>query len=1500
MKSDTNRRLHETPIAVVGISALFPEAPDLEKYWDNIVRKVDAITEIPADRWNVDDYYDRDKSAPDKTYSRRGGFLPEVDFDPMDFGIPPNLLEQTDSSQLLGLLVARDALEDAGYADASEAIRDRTGVILGVTAGMKLLGSLTARLQYPVWEKVLRQSGLNEADTATVIEKIKAAYVRWEEASFPGLLGNVISGRIANRLDLGGTNCTVDAACGSSLAAVKMAVSDLVEGRADMMITGGVDTDNSPFMYMCFSKTPAFTTEDRVQPFDENSKGIMIGEGLGMVVLKRLEDAERDGDHVYAVIKGLGSSSDGRFKSIYAPRAAGQAKCLRRAHEDAGVHASTVTLVEAHGTGTKAGDATEFDGLQTVYSEAETPLQSIAIGSVKSQIAHTKATAGAAGLIKVALALHHKVLPPIINLETPNPNLKVEETPLYLNSETRPWITDGTPRRAGVSAFGFGGTNFHFILEEHQALHKGPYRLHQTPQTLLFAAETPEALKQKIAAAAEALSGEQAHTTFVEQVQQSRNPLQPTHARLGLVAESADEASAALKSALETFEKKADATSWSVKGVTYRQSGMDPKGKVVALFSGQGSQYLNMGRELFTNFPPPLEVYGQLDRLFSESQQKPLSQIVFPPPAFTPDTQAAQDAQLQLTQHAQPGIGGVSAGLFKILTDAGFQPDFTAGHSFGELTALWAAGVFSEADYCKLAFARGQAMKAPEDPNFEAGTMMAVMGKLDQLEDDLKAFPEVVMANLNSPKQVVVAGPTAAVQEAHAALKEKKYNAVLLPVSAAFHTKLVGHAQKPFAEAIRSVKFNKPRVPVYSNATSEAYPSDPKAIQKRLEEHILNSVRFREEIENIHAAGGRIFVEFGPKNVLTKLVEAILGGQEFTAIALNENPKKDSDRLFRQAVTDLMVLGLPLQGYDPYPWERPKPTRKRSPLTLKMTGANYVSDATRKRFQDALNDGFQLSSGGSGSSGSNGPSGSSGGTRPAVEAPKPQPVAPPQAAQPKTTSTPAKPAQPVTPPPQKTMSNTTSSTSVSDLYYQQQATLAVHQQYLQQQGEYSRTVLQLLQQQLQLASQGQTIPDTVAQSMQWFHAHQGETLKVHELYLTQQAEQMRTLAGSAPVVAAPALAPAPVAAPVPPARPAPSFTPPVAPPTPVAPPVAAAPAVPQAAPAQPAPAAPQAAPVQPAPAVSQPAPAAPAATPVDANAVLLDIVADKTGYPKEMLEPEMDLEADLGIDSIKRVEILGTVQDRLPDIPGIRGDEMGELRTLGQIQEYLQAKAPAAAAPSPAASPEPAAPQAAPAPQPAAASNAADPAEALLAVISEKTGYPVNMLEMSMELEADLGVDSIKRVEIMWAIQEKFPQLPQLDNQALAEMRSLGQIADHLSTLLPATNGHAPVSDAPASSVISAATVEDSLLTVISEKTGYPKEMLELSMDLEADLGVDSIKRVEIMWAIQEKLPGLQEVNTGDLGELRTLQQIADKLAAHLPTAPVATSDPASEVKKNS
>ena len=1513
-----NARMYNRPIAIVGMSALFPDAPNLHQYWDNIINKIDSIIDIPKSRWNIEDYYDIDSEAPDKTYCKRGGFIPDIDFNPMEFGIPPNILEVTDVTQLLGLLVAKSAMKDAGYGETSDEVLDATGVILGVTSGMKLLGSLTSRLQYPIWEKVLRRSGISESDTGQIIEKMKKAYVRWEENSFPGLLGNVIAGRIANRLNLGGTNCTVDAACASSLSAMKMAISDLLEYRSDMMIAGGVDADNSPMMYLCFSKTPAFTKGENPRPFDEDSGGVMIGEGLGMVVLKRLEDAERDGDRIYAVVKGIGTSSDGKFKSIYAPRSGGQAKALRRAYEDANVEPLCIGMLEAHGTGTAAGDVAEFEGLKEVFTENKPEkscypdYQHIALGSIKSQIGHTKAAAGIAGLIKTALALHHKILPPSINIDRPSKKLGIENTPFYLNTEPRPWITDGEPRRAGVSAFGFGGTNFHYVLEEFQDVHSGPFRMHKTSQTVFLSAATPKELDKacnNLLAELETEGAEQRHSQLLESSRE--NSIPKKHARLGFVTDSLENTVDLLGQAISTLESKADKTEWNVKGIVYREKALETKGKVVALFSGQGSQYMNMAKELFFNFPAMAAPFSALDKLFtgekngkSAAAARPLSDLVFPIAVFEDEELEAQQAQLQLTENVQPAIGGISAGLLRIARDAGLQIDFAAGHSFGELTALWAAGVIAEDDYYKLAYARGQAMAAPDDPDFDAGSMLAVMGEVEKLEADLTEFPDVVMANLNSKKQVVLAGPTADILQAHDALKVKKYTVVKLPVSAAFHTPLVGHAQKPFAKAIRSVKFNKPQIPVYSNATAKAYPATAKTIQKQLESHILNSVRFREEIENIHQDGGRIFIEFGPKNVLTKLVDNILSGEEYTAVALNENPKKDSDRLLREAMVKLCVMGFPLQKFDPFALPSQEAPITNSAMNVSLNGTNYVSEKTRQEFENAMNDGFQVSSPAASISNSGSvpsPSTSTGTSSPVSGTSGLQTATGSQQlfdASLKLKSEPGKqsPAIISTMSRQQTYSQQsnapdqameTMEKGLSGFYQHQNETLQVHRQYLDQQAEYARTVYQLMQQRIELASQGAAYPPEVDQQMQMFHTHQSETLRVHEQYLNQQSEQTQSalkitelqLGGpgqqfsAAPVVSVPITA---------------AISTQVQP--------------------VPLPAATAAVPV-PAPVVSVPIPAAisaqvqpvplPAATSAvsteEVTVAMMAIVSEKTGYPQEMLELGMDLESDLGIDSIKRVEILGAVQDKIPALPEVPGDDLAEMRTLGEIVAHLQSKLGTDDSALQTAGTLTSEITAAASAASSSGVSAEDITAAMMAIVGEKTGYPLEMLEPGMDMESDLGIDSIKRVEILGAVKDKIPELPEVPGDELAEMRTLGQIIDHLKSKIGRDVSEAS-REIPSTVAIpdselntqnpSPDTGQDPgpvFMSIISEKTGYPTEMLELNMDLEADLGIDSIKRVEIMWSLQEQFEDLPQIGANEVAELRTVGQIIEHIKSLLP-----------------
>ena len=913
--------LHTTPVAIIGQAGLFAGARDAREFWNNILDKVDSITDVPPSRWDIDDYYDPDPAAEDKTYCKRGGFIPDVDFDPLEFGLPPNALEVTDVSQLLGLVVAREVMDDAGYGTERDFDRDRVGVVLGVSGGLKLLKPLATRLQYPVWRRVLLSSGLAEEEADRIVEKMKRAYVGWNENAFPGLLGNVIAGRIANRLNLGGMNATVDAACASGLAAVQVALSQLVEGRADMMLTGAVDTDNSPFTFMCFSKTPAFSKRGAIRPFDAQADGMLAGEGIGMLALKRLDDAERDGDHIYAVIRGIGASSDGRYKSIYAPRSEGQAKAVRRAYAEAGFAPETVGLIEAHGTGTPAGDPAEIEGLRMVFENGNGRGQHIALGSIKSQIGHTKGAAGIAGMLKAALALHHKILPATINVERPNP--AVAGTPFYVNTETRPWIRaqGAEPRRAGVSAFGFGGTNFHVVLEEYTPEHAAAYHLHRTAQPVLLHAETPAALTTRVAETLAALTGAEADAAYAALTAASQAPAIPTtDARLGYVADDRAQAIQLLESALAILRKQPDAASWEhPRGIFYRQCGLDTAGAVVALFPGQGSQYVGMGREVAFNFPPLREVYAQMDARFCRDGLTALSDVVFPIPAFDEATRAAQEVALRATDYAQAAIGVTSAGLFKILAQAGFAPDFTAGHSFGELSALWAGGVLDDNAFLDLVKARGKAMAPPADPGFtDAGTMLAVKGALPQVEAAVAALEGVSIANQNAPSQAALAGPTAAIENAARVLAEKGFKATPLPVSAAFHTPLVGHASAPFAAAVSQVDFHPACIPVYSNTTGEPYPADVDAARDILAHHILHPVIFKTQIERIYAAGGRIFVEIGPRRVVTSLVEDILEGQPHVAIALNASRQDSADRQLRSAVVQLRVAGVALDNIDPY------------------------------------------------------------------------------------------------------------------------------------------------------------------------------------------------------------------------------------------------------------------------------------------------------------------------------------------------------------------------------------------------------------------------------------------------------------------------------------------------------------------------------------------------------------------------------------------------------
>ncbi|NKQ58668.1 acyltransferase domain-containing protein, partial [Amycolatopsis sp. K13G38] len=933
MSEQLDRRLARNPIAIVGMSGLFPMARNHREYWQNIVNGTDCTEEVPASRWSLDDYYDADPAAQDKTYSRRGAFLPDIDFDPLEFGLPPNQLEVTSTMQTLSLGVARDLLRDAG-ADGDWYDPERTGCVLGTTGPVPLMHPLAARLSTPVLREVVRSCGLSEQDASAIADKYVKAFAPWEENSFPGLLANVVAGRVANRLGLGGMNTTVDAACAASLSAVRTAIAELVDGRADTMITGGVDTENTIFIYLCFSKVGALSKKGTISPFDDSADGTLLGEGIGMLALRRLADARRDGNRIYAVIRGIGSSSDGRAKSIYAPVAAGQKVALERAYADADCSPASVELFEAHATGTAVGDRTELTALGELLREADAEKHTAGLGSVKSQIGHTKGAAGTASVMKLALGLYHKVLPPTINVEKPNSAVDFADGPFYVNVKTRPWVRDPhrPVRRAAASAMGFGGTNFHMVLEEHD---HGPI-LHRTPRVHLWHAPDREALLELLRSDAPSSDGEE---------------IPPSHARIGFVAvEDFDE----LRELAVSQLSSSDDDGWSLpRGVFYRRSAMSGL-KVGALFAGQGSQYLDMGLEAAINNPVVSATLDEANQSFEGASPR-LAQVMYPPPVFDAEARQEQEAALRRTDHAQPAIGALSAGQFRFLRELGLECAGYLGHSFGELTALWASGAVSDVDFYRLARARGQAMVPVGE---DAGAMAAISASREEVTSVIAEFSDVVVCNHNAPDQVVVGGGTEEVEKVIAACGERGLTARRLPVAAAFHTRFVSHAVEAFRPVVESVRVGEPATPVYANSPGAVYGPDAASNAATLVEQLLRPVEFVAALEAMCEAGCTVFVEFGPKQVLTSLVRRTLG-EDVIAIPVDGGPLGDSDVALKQAALRLAVLGAPIKNANRYDAPAlPEPQKKSHAVVL--SAPEYVPAERREAYEDALNGGYRV------------------------------------------------------------------------------------------------------------------------------------------------------------------------------------------------------------------------------------------------------------------------------------------------------------------------------------------------------------------------------------------------------------------------------------------------------------------------------------------------------------------------------------------------------------
>ena len=774
------------------------------------------------------------------------------------------------------------------------------------------------------------------------------SYVEWQENSFPGLLGNVVAGRISKYLDTGGTNCVVDAACASSLSALHLAALELETGKADMVITGGTDTFNDIFMYMCFSKTPALSPTGNSKPFADDCDGTILGEGLGMVVLKRLEDAERDGDKIYAVLKGMGSSSDGKGDAIYAPSSPGQKKALQTAYQDAGVTPDTIELLEAHGTGTKKGDAVEASALNDIYGSSSNKPSWCALGSVKSQIGHTKSAAGAAGMIKAALSLHNKVLPPTIKVDQPAESVAPGTTPFYVNTTKRPWVSNSEhPRRAAISAFGFGGSNFHMVLEEYQAK-KSEVDWDGKTQIVAFSGSDRKAVESQVAE----FDFDADWNSLRAAAQASRASYDGTAAaRLLVVIEEDGTDIAKLKDGITAAFEKHEAT----EAFVTREGGYygygEAAGKLGYIFPGQGMQFTGMLRDLACQFPEMLDALDMANEVVGlDADGRRLSDRIYPHPTFDKDATKADDAALTKTNVAQPAIGTVSLGAMNVLKRFGVEPEAAAGHSYGELTALCSAGVLSPGGLVQASKLRGELMASGDG---DRGTMLAVRGSLEKTQaiiDEEKL--DVIIANKNSPEQGVLSGSTEAIQKAKEVLDAKKVRSVPLPVAAAFHSSLVADAAIPFAEGLADIKFKSAKIPVFSNTTGKPYPKKLDAVRDLLANQLANSVEFVDEITAMYESGVRNFLEVGPGGKMIGLVKAILKGKEATFYALDASGGKKSgiaDLAKTLAQTAALGYVVDLSAWDDSFTAPDDDGKKR--MTVELTGANYRSPQSLKKME---------------------------------------------------------------------------------------------------------------------------------------------------------------------------------------------------------------------------------------------------------------------------------------------------------------------------------------------------------------------------------------------------------------------------------------------------------------------------------------------------------------------------------------------------------------------
>ncbi|WP_084337723.1 type I polyketide synthase [Actinomadura oligospora] len=849
--------------AIVGIGAVFPGAADASAFWRNIRDGVDAISEVPAHRWDPEVYYAPGAAAaPDRFYCRRGGFVDELaDFDPTRFGIMPAAVDGTEPDQLLALRAAAEAIADAGGEERLPG-RSRIGVVIGrggyLTPGVARLDQRVHTAHQLV--AVLRDlaPGLPEDRLATAREAFQKALGPEESI---GLVPNFAASRVANRFDLRGPAYTVDAACASSLLAVDHAVRDLASGRCDAVLAGGVHHCHHPTLWSVFTQLRALSPTGTIRPFDARADGTLLSEGTGIVLLKRLADALRDGDRIYAVVRGVGVASDGRAASMMSPAPDGQVAAVEQAWRAAGLDpaaGSAVGLIEAHGTATPAGDNAELETLRRAFGTAGTP---IGLGTVKSMIGHTMPAAGVAGLIRAALALHHETLPPTLNIEDPHPALTgTRFTPI---TEATPWERPAdAPRRAAVNAFGFGGINAHVVLEEaphptrtpRDASARGsvPARRYAGEPVLRIAGDGP----QDIAQILDATDGE-----LIERAGRAARPGDGP-CRLAIVGPDARRLALARKIAARGRAWRGRSDVW-----------FTPR----PLLSGPEQVAF-----LFPGFEPE----------FAPRVASLADHLGLPVPALS--------GGVDVLEHALDVVA-VSRLYAAALAEIGIAPGALAGHSLGEWTAMIVGGIYPRVDDF-IASMRPGMVEVPD-------VVYAAFGaSAERVAGELGGLDQVHLTHDNCPHQAVVCGPADQVAQVVDRLRGQGVLTETMPFRTGFHSPAYARHLPTARAMLERLEVSRPTVPVWSATSLAPFPDDVGGVRDLVLRHLVEPVRFRRLTELLHDSGIRAFVQVG-QGSLAGFTEDTLRERDHLTVKAAVSARDGLDQLSRVAAA-LWVDGL--------------------------------------------------------------------------------------------------------------------------------------------------------------------------------------------------------------------------------------------------------------------------------------------------------------------------------------------------------------------------------------------------------------------------------------------------------------------------------------------------------------------------------------------------------------------------------------------------------------